>query len=174
MNRKPINQALEAEANFFSTHPNYNGISTRLGIPFLSKTLNSVLINHIKKCVPSLKSKIATIIHSREKEHESYGTDMFAGASNDVRGALILNLLAKFSAAYSDMIEGRFVRESAVEYMGGSRISHIFTDIFGRTITTIDPFEKLTDSDIMTAIRNANGLRPSLFVPEGAFEVLVR
>jgi hypothetical protein len=32
----------------------------------------------------------------------------------------------------------------------------------------------LTDEDIKTAIRNASGLRPNLFVPEVAFEILSR
>ena len=38
----------------------------------------------------------------------------------------------------------------------------------------IDPFDQLGEEDIKTAIRNACGLRPSLFVPEEAFEVLVK
>ena len=38
----------------------------------------------------------------------------------------------------------------------------------------MDPFEDLSDEDIRTSIRNANGARPSLFVPEGCFEILVR
>ena len=36
----------------------------------------------------------------------------------------------------------------------------------------IDPFDALTDDDLKTAIRNAACLKPNLFVPEAAFEVL--
>ena len=36
----------------------------------------------------------------------------------------------------------------------------------------IDPFDALTDDDLKTAIRNASSLKPNLFVPEAAFEVL--
>lgn len=36
----------------------------------------------------------------------------------------------------------------------------------------IDPFDALSDDDLKTAIRNASSLRPNLFVPEMAFEVL--
>jgi dynamin 1-like protein len=72
------------------------------------------------------------------------------------------------------MIEGKFVKESAVEFLGGSRINYIFHHIFTKTIDAIDPFEYLTDEDIQTAIKNANSLNPSLFIPEQAFEVLVR
>lgn len=38
----------------------------------------------------------------------------------------------------------------------------------------MNPFDVLTDDEIRTAIKNANGIRPTLFVPEGAFELLVR
>lgn len=38
----------------------------------------------------------------------------------------------------------------------------------------MNPFDILNDDDIRTAIKNANGIRPSLFVPEGAFVLLVR
>ena len=41
-------------------------------------------------------------------------------------------------------------------------------------INSIDPFEYLTEQDIQTAIKNASAMKPSLFVPEEAFEVLIR
>lgn len=56
--------------------------------------------------------------------------------------------------------------------MGGSRISHIFFEVYCKAVSEIDPFDELTDEDIKTAIRNASSLRPNLFVPEVAFEVL--
>lgn len=52
--------------------------------------------------------------------------------------------------------------------------SYIFHEIFSQSLATIDPFEGLTDQDIRTAIYNANGTRPSLFVPEMSFDLLVR
>lgn len=56
--------------------------------------------------------------------------------------------------------------------MGGSRISFIFYDVFNKALNDVDPFDALTDDDLKTAIRNASSLRPNLFVPEVAFEVL--
>ena len=38
----------------------------------------------------------------------------------------------------------------------------------------MDPFEALDDDEIRTAIANANGTRPSLFVPEISFDLLVK
>lgn len=56
--------------------------------------------------------------------------------------------------------------------MGGSRLSYIFYEVFNKTMSAVDPFDSLADEDLKTAIRNASSLRPNLFVPEVAFEVL--
>jgi hypothetical protein len=61
---------------------------------------------------------------------------------------MILTLINKFTNAYSDMIEGKFVKESAVECLGGSRINYIFHHIFIKTVKDIDPLQYLTDLDI--------------------------
>jgi len=49
---------------------------------------------------------------------------------------------------------------------GGARICYIFHETFGRTLDSIHPLAGLTKMDILTAIRNATGPRPALFVPE--------
>jgi dynamin 1-like protein len=61
-------------------------------------------------------------------------------------------------------VEGRAtdVRECV---LGGARIEYIFSQIFVKSINKLSPFEFLSDADIRTAIRNANGLRKSLFLP---------
>ena len=87
---------------------------------------------------------------------------------------MILSLINTFLNAYGDRIDGRFVKDIAVSCEGGARINYIFHEIFNKVINNIDPFEYLTEQDIQTAIKNASALSPSLFVPEGAFEVLIR
>lgn len=56
---------------------------------------------------------------------------------------------------------------------GGARICYIFHETFGRTLDSIYPLVGLTKMDILTAIRNATGPRPALFVPEVATQPLV-
>ena len=91
---------------------------------------------------------------------------------NSNEGQLILNVIAKFANSYSEFVEGKFVKETASELMGGSRLSYIFYEVFNKALNDVDPFEHLSDSDIKVAIRNASSLRPNLFVPEVVFEVL--
>lgn len=74
------------------------------------------------------------------------------------KGPMVLNLINKFMNSYSDKIEGKFVREIAVECQGGARINFIFHDIFKKVINDINPFEYLTELDIQTAIKNTNAL----------------
>jgi hypothetical protein len=85
-----------------------------------------------------------------------------------------LNIIAKYSKHYEEFIEGKFVKSTAHELKGGSRVNYIFYDVFSNAIRNVDPFDALSDSDIKTAIRNASGLKPNLFVPEVAFEILCK
>ena len=70
--------------------------------------------------------------------------------------------------------EGKPPKKAKALLRGGARISYIFTEIFGRSLQAMNPFDGLTDDDIRTAICNANGTRQSLFVPEISFDLLVR
>lgn len=85
---------------------------------------------------------------------------------------LVLNTIAKYSRSYEEFINGTFVKDTAYELKGGSRLNYIFYDVYVKAVCNIDPFDALTDDDIKTAIRNASSLRPNLFVPEQAFEIL--
>lgn len=85
---------------------------------------------------------------------------------------MILNIIARYAKQYEEYIEGKFVKDTAYELKGGSRLNYIFYDVFCPNIKNIDPFDALSDEDIKTAIRNASSLGPNLFVPEMAFELL--
>src|SRR5690606_38294388 len=78
---------------------------------------------------------------------------------------------------FQNGIEGRGSTHGGLEMtelFGGARISFIFNHIFGRSLMDLDPFDGLSDDDIRTVIANSNGPRPSLFVPEMSFDLLVR
>jgi dynamin 1-like protein len=167
LNDKPISEALETEKLFFSKHPAYRAMASRMGTPFLSKTLNAVcvylvrsrlilqiLINHIRASLPELKLKIEREIFDREKELMHYGEPPIESKSS--QGAFLLNLLSKFSASYCDALEGKG-RDAgtAGKLVGGARISFIFHNLFDTRLKKISPFDMLTDLDIRTAIRNA-------------------
>lgn len=60
------------------------------------------------------------------------------------------------------------------ELAGGARINFVFNEVFVPELLRIDPLEGLTPMEIRFAIRNATGPRNALFIPETAFELLVK
>ncbi|KAK1414591.1 hypothetical protein QVD17_30338 [Tagetes erecta] len=171
MLNRTIKDALAAEEKFFRSRPVYNELADRCGVPQLAKKLNQILVQHIRAVLPGLKTRISSALVSVAKEHASYGeiTESKAGM-----GALLLNILSKYSEAFSSMIEGKNEEMSTSELSGGARIHYIFQSIFVKSLEEVDPCEDLTDDDIRTAIQNATGPRSALFVPEVPFEVLIR
>jgi len=71
MSGKPIKDALAAEDNFFKTHSTYAPLASRLGTPYLCRTLNMIIVKHIKKCLPIIRSKITSMLYQKEKELRS-------------------------------------------------------------------------------------------------------
>ena len=49
-----IAQAIEKERDFFGRHQVYSKYSENLGVPYLTDSLNKILIHHIQRCIPSL------------------------------------------------------------------------------------------------------------------------
>ncbi|XP_022136675.1 dynamin-related protein 3A-like [Momordica charantia] len=168
---RSIKDALIAEEKFFHSHPVYDGLADRCGVPQLAKKLNQILVQQIKAILPGLKSRINSALVSAAKEHASYGEIMESKAG---QGALLLNILSKYCEAFSSMVDGKNEEMSTSELSGGARIHYIFQSIFVKSLEEVDPCEDLTDDDIRTAIQNATGPKSALFVPEVPFEVLIR
>ena len=72
------------------------------------------------------------------------------------------------------MIRGKYIKSLNEELLGGARINYILFEIFRLSMSNMDPFDIIKDDDIRIAIKNANGLKSSLFIPEVAFENLIR
>ena len=53
---KTVKDALRSEDKFFRTSPIYYTMSSRLGVKYLSHTLNLIIVNHIKKMLPDIRS----------------------------------------------------------------------------------------------------------------------
>lgn len=168
----PLADARRKEEEFFQNHAVYRNISHRCGTQFLAKTLNTVLMNHIREKLPDMKARLNTLMGQTQQELNTYGDATFLGEQH--RGSLILKLMTEFARDFVASIEGTSLDISTKELCGGARIYYIFSDVFGLALESIDPTTNLTLSDIRTAIRNSTGPRPSMFVPEVAFDLLVK
>lgn len=169
---KSLAEALTAEAEFFRHHPAYRNMANRCGTHFLAKNLNSTLMAHIRDRLPDIKARLNTLMGQTQQELASYGNKQFSGKEH--RGSLILQLMTRFASSFISSIDGTSSEISTKELCGGARIYYIFNSVFGNSLETIDPTQNLSVLDIRTAIRNSTGPRPSLFVPELAFDLLVK
>ncbi|XP_052758313.1 dynamin-1-like protein isoform X13 [Galleria mellonella] len=166
IDKKTISDALKDEATYLQRK--YPTIATRNGTPYLAKTLNRLLMHHIRDCLPELKVRVNVMISQFQSLLNSYGDDV------SDKSQTLLQIITKFASAYCSTIEGTARNIETTELCGGARICYIFHETFGRTLDSIHPLVGLTRMDILTAIRNATGPRPALFVPEVSFELLVK
>lgn len=169
---EPMEAALEKEAEFFRSHAGYRNIAHRCGTKFLAKTLNQVLMSHIRDKLPDMKARLNTLMGQTQQELATYGDPSLFGPAN--RGALVLKLMTQFVRDFVSSIDGTQAEVSTKELCGGARIFYIFHDVFGSALESIHPMANLTEQDIRTAIRNSTGPRASLFVPEAAFDLLIK
>ncbi|KAI9510555.1 dynamin protein dnm1 [Russula earlei] len=162
---------IDADKSIFSrVHPQYRNIAHRNGTKHLAKTLNQVLLNHIRDKLPDMKARLNTLMGQAQQELDSFGDEAIYGD----QGALVLRLMTRFARDFITSIEGTNMNISTKELSGGARIYYIFNDVFGHALASIEPTQSLENQDIRTAIRNSTGPRPSLFVPEVAFDLLVK
>nr|CDS33699.1 dynamin 1 protein [Hymenolepis microstoma] len=163
---KSITDALAYEASFLQRR--YPSIASRNGTVYLAKTLNRLLMHHIRDCLPELKTRVNVMTAQFQTLLNSFGTEV------EDKGQLLLQIITRFNTAYCNTIDGISKDIETSELCGGARICYIFHEIFCSTLNRIDPLGGLNTLDILTAIRNSTGPRPSLFVPEVAFELLVK
>jgi dynamin 1-like protein len=169
---KSLSDALTAEREFFRHHPAYRNMANRCGTQFLAKSLNQTLMAHIRDRLPDIKARLNTLMGQTQQELASYGDVAFTGKEH--RGSLILQLMTRFASSFISSIDGTSAEISTKELCGGARIYYIFNSVFGNSLEQVDPTMNLSVLDIRTAIRNSTGPRPSLFVPELAFDLLVK
>ncbi|KZP01495.1 dynamin protein dnm1 [Calocera viscosa TUFC12733] len=169
---RSMDDARDHEKEFFQNHPAYRSIAHRNGTLYLAKTLNHVLLNHIREKLPDMKARLNTLMGQTQHELDSFGDAAFLGDQH--QGTLVLKLMTSFARDFVSSIEGTSSDISTKELSGGARIYYIFNDVFGHALESIESTSNLTTQDIRTAIRNSTGPRPSLFVPEVAFDLLVK
>ncbi len=192
---KPLQQSLQDETRFFASSPAYGAVADVNGInhlavkviywnvlcllSHLSVQCNKLLVAHIRKVLPKLKANIKDQIRSLNSDLERIG-DTPAPTDVTQRGYLLLRLIGDFANAFRAAIDGQSERdlstpgEKNYKLNGGARIRYIFSEVFDKGLERIDPLDGLEDRDIQAAIRNAAGPKPAIFLPEAAFEMLVK
>ncbi|KAI9313509.1 Dynamin central region-domain-containing protein, partial [Dichotomocladium elegans] len=168
-NKKSITKALQAEREFFESHPSYRSKAQYCGTPFLARKLNMILMHHIKNTLPEIKSKIQNALAKYMQELQQLGDPL-----NDNHASMVLNIITEFCTEFRTIIDGNSNELSSYELSGGARISFVFHELYANGVKSIDPLEQIKDSDIRTILYNSSGSSPALFVATTAFEVIIK
>jgi len=167
-----IMEARAAEADFFRTHHLYKEL-TNVGIPYLSKNLNMILMNHIRDTLPSLRDKVNKMLTAAKQEFFALAGD---GGANQTKASLLLGILNAFAANYAATIDGNISNALATEELcGGARINFVFNDIFGAYVDGMDSLNMSRD-EISAMVTNANGINSPLGIglERKAFDQIIR
>uniref|UniRef100_A0A915PWR2 Dynamin n=1 Tax=Setaria digitata TaxID=48799 RepID=A0A915PWR2_9BILA len=171
--KKDIRAALDAERKFFISHPAYRHLADRLGTPYLQRTLNQQLTNHIKDTLPALRDSLQKKLYALEKDVNEYKNFQPNDPSRKTKA--LMQMVQTFTTDIERSIEGSSAKAvSTNELSGGARINRIFHERFPFEIVKMEIDEKEMRREIQIAIRNIHGIRVGLFTPDMAFEAIVK
>ncbi|XP_018419545.1 PREDICTED: dynamin-1 isoform X6 [Nanorana parkeri] len=170
--KKDIQAALAAERKFFLSHPSYRQFADRMGTPYLQKSLNQQLTNHIRDTLPGLRNKLQSQLLSIEKEVDEYKN--FRPDDPARKTKALLQMVQQFAFDFEKRIEGSGDQIDTYELSGGARINRIFHERFPFELVKMEFDEKELRREISYAIKNIHGIRTGLFTPDLAFEAIVK
>ncbi|EKE37163.1 hypothetical protein ENUP19_0285G0016 [Entamoeba nuttalli] len=162
-----VKTSLRHEKEFFENHPVYCSIAERMGTEYMVNRLNVLLLQHIQKCLPGLKQQINQCYEKARSRYEDIKPD------DENLLSLSLQQIMKFSGSFAAALNGTDTNIHTHEISGGAKIFSVFENNFRPTIDNQDILSGIKDVDILTAIKNASGTRPCLYVPQSAFENLI-
>lgn len=97
-NKKSIEDCLRDEQSFLQRK--YPTLASRNGITYLAKTLNRLLMHHIRECLPQLKMRVNMLMSQCQTMLSSYGEPV------QDHGRTLLQIITRFATAYVTTIEG--------------------------------------------------------------------
>jgi replication fork clamp-binding protein CrfC len=181
----PIERALQKEARFFTRHPAYQGVAARCGASYLTRQLSSLLIASVRTWLPRFRADLATGLQVAEQSLRELGPAVDPALDASKAGQTVLRLLSRYAANYNDMLDGRVHADASDEVLtqvlfGGARIQEHIRSRFYPTVElwmnnfVTEAHRTLPSAEILMALRNSSGPRPTLFIPENAFVALCR
>ena len=175
LNNKSLDNQIKDEEDIYKEINEYSEILNNLGIKNLTNKLKDLLTEKIKLSIPTIKENLNNIIFKKQKELNELGDEIILEDNEISMNTFLLSSVFKFTTKYKELLNGNIVNTNLNKvYIGAAKINKIFNQKFINEILSINPLDNLKDEEILIVIKNTNGLRPSLFVPEIAFEILVK
>lgn len=162
--KKSMEDTLKSERQFLKTH--YPSIYKKHGNKVLAKTLQNILLKHIKKTFPILLKNLEDTKCKLEAQLKTLQTP-------DTKISFILALLKDIYKSYSDTINGNCPDICNTNLIGGAKILAVINNEYVRKLNMIDPLLDLSDLQIGTILLNCAGTQNSSFVNERALEIMI-
>ncbi|KAK3928128.1 Dynamin-1-like protein [Frankliniella fusca] len=162
---KSVQDALRHEEHFLKEK--YPDLADRNGSTYLAKMLQTLLIRHIKTCLPDVKDSFLKRIEECRSILDQCGTKV-----TDER-ACLHNMIGTFSIEFQNMMSGGYVDLESVDLAGGSKLCHFFKNLESE-FNSVDPCKKYGNEQVILAIRQTSGPEPPVIFSERAFEALMR
>ncbi|XP_066259141.1 dynamin-like [Euwallacea similis] len=170
---KDIKLQIKAEREFFLRHPAYRHMVDKMGTPYLQKTLNAQLTNHIRNTLPALREKLQKQLVGLEKSLGEFRN--FRPDDKTVKTKALLQMIQNFSLEFEKALEGSRSSEiNTSELCGGAKINSLFHERFPFEIVKMEFDENELRKEIAIAICNIHGIRIGLFTPDLAFDAIVK
>lgn len=134
---KSVEDSLAKETEFLQKH--YKSIAATHGSPYLTKSVQGILVNHIRNCMPDLKERISQKLMDKKNELYHYAKSRLDNPT------LLLNLIFKFTNIYTSAIKGYKINIKTDYLYGGARIQSVFQDFFSNEIRSINPLAGLEE-----------------------------
>jgi len=170
---KTITAHLKTEKDYIEKHPVY-GTMQNLGTKHLSTVLNRELVKHVARELPQLRNRVSGQMQRIKRDLDELDISGESGFndSKTAQGAILLQILIKFSNDFNQMLEGTSKDVASTELKGGARINYIFQEIYKPAIQKLSPLYSLSDDEIRMAMKNSQGTGTWMFIPESSFERL--
>ncbi|KAH0791987.1 Dynamin central region family protein [Histomonas meleagridis] len=169
---KSMRAQLKSESEYFSSNPIYRNMLDRCGTKVLSDTLTRILVEHIRKSIPSLRTRVNQLIQDKENELKKYGSDPSSTQLNPRE--IVLKIITSYKSGFEDLIAGRVGNEINDDLKGGARIQHIFTTQFQKEISEVPSVSKANPREIWFLMKNHCGITVPIYAPHQAFESIIR
>jgi len=161
---KSMDATLTSETEFLKT--NYPDICTKHGNKALARTLQMILISHIKKVYPKLKIEL-------EEMKNKLGKKLLVLHTPDNKISFLIGLLKDISKSYEDTMNGNQNDVSVDQIVGGASIARIIQQKYLKTINAIEPLQDLSNENIAKVLLNTSGTNQSTFVNEKALQKIL-
>ena len=172
-NNIDIKKALAAEREWLIRESPYKSMVDRMGTKYLQTVLNKELTNHIKAKLPEIRSDILRKSREIEDELKNLG---YEGKQSTDSSRRIHHLLTNFVDGVKFSIDGSGDDVQTKSIKGGVQINRCFynefEDFFDKSLSVA--MNETIDKEIGLAVVNLNGVNNALFVPQKAFEAIVK